>query len=192
MAETSKEQCIHATSRYLMLRNQEILQGTAKCLVCEIERLRAALSNIAQLRVLTDCGIDPMRAAGLRQGFEIAAEEACNALAGSKPDETTALLPADQKLKEFFSKHALGPLARPSCIVCGDVPKDWPPAIQHMELPGIVVCFPCRDAAQATSRHEHKWTPWWNDNSGTKYRYCSCGDQESIAVRAPNTSSGGS
>jgi hypothetical protein len=109
-----------------------------------------------------------------------------------RPDETTALLPADQKLKEFFSKHALGPLARPSCIVCGDVPKDWPPAIQHMELPGIVVCFPCRDAAQATSRHEHKWTPWWNDNSGTQYRYCSCGDQESIAVRAPNTSSGGS
>lgn len=49
-------------------------------LLNEIDRLRVALANIARLRLRTDCGIDPMRAAGMRQGFETAAEEARKAL----------------------------------------------------------------------------------------------------------------
>jgi hypothetical protein len=138
MAETSKERCIHATSQYLMLRKQEILQGTAKCLVCEIERLRAENHRARVLILEATPFVDARHTLNAdMRNFSL----------GVPPDETTAVLPADQKLKEFFSKHALGPLARPSCIVCGHVPKDWPPAIQHMELPGIVVCFPCRDAA---------------------------------------------
>lgn len=72
------------------------------------------------------------------------------------PEETfipeTIPNPADQVLKEFFSKHALGPLARPSCLVCGHVPPEWPPGIQHAELPGIVVCTRCRDAGQRSAQ----------------------------------------
>lgn len=45
---------------------------------------------------------------------------------------------------EFFDKHALGPKSAPSCLVCGQTTQE--PAIQHMELPGIVVCNKCRSA----------------------------------------------
>lgn len=55
-------------------------------------------------------------------------------------------------LAAFFGKYALGPKERPSCLVCGHTPEQWPPAIQHAELPGIVVCFPCRDAAQSAQK----------------------------------------
>jgi hypothetical protein len=109
-------------------------------------------------------------------------------------DETTALLPADQKLKEFFSKHALGPLARPSCIVCGHVPKDWPLAIQHMELPGIVVCFPCRDAAQAaripaetTCRHEPSNFPPISGEGFQEQKCLKCGQPADTSDAPPCT-----
>jgi hypothetical protein len=64
----------------------------------------------------------------------------------SKSDELT-------KLRAFFQKHALGALARPSCLVCSQPPKEWPPGIQHAELPEIVVCTRCRDAGQQAA-HE--------------------------------------
>lgn len=72
----------------------------------------------------------------------------------TQPPETTG----DQARAEFFSKHALGPLARPSCLVCGEVPKEWPPGIQHAELPGVIVCTRCRDAAQVARRVGQE--PW--------------------------------
>lgn len=54
---------------------------------------------------------------------------------------------------EFFDKHALGPKAAPSCMCCGQSMQGREPAIQHMELPGIVICFECRDArAQLAER----------------------------------------
>lgn len=52
----------------------------------------------------------------------------------------------NETLARFFAKYALGPKMPPSCLVCGRV-SPWPPAIQHAELPGIVVCHSCRDAA---------------------------------------------
>jgi hypothetical protein len=52
------------------------------------------------------------------------------------------------RLLAFFDKYALGPKSKPSCLVCGRDDYDAPPAIQHLELPGIVVCLKCRDAAQ--------------------------------------------
>lgn len=52
----------------------------------EIERLSAGLADIRSCAVLTDCGIDPMRAAGQRQAFEITAEIAAKTLEG-KPDD---------------------------------------------------------------------------------------------------------
>lgn len=39
----------------------------------------------------------------------------------------------------------LGPLAAPSCLCCGKLPDEV--AIRHMELPGVVICKTCRDAA---------------------------------------------
>ena len=48
-------------------------------------------------------------------------------------------------LSAFHEKYALGPMAKPSCLCCGHVPEEV--AIKHMELPGIVICKKCRDAA---------------------------------------------
>jgi len=52
-------------------------------------------------------------------------------------------------LQQFHTKYALGPKLPPSCLVCGQQtnPVTRPVAIQHAELPGIVVCTKCRDAA---------------------------------------------
>ncbi len=55
-------------------------------------------------------------------------------------------------MHEFWQKYALGTKARPSCLVCGRDDYAWPPAIQHVELPGIVVCHKCRDAASGEPR----------------------------------------
>ena len=59
-------------------------------------------------------------------------------------DAVPASEPPDYR--DFWRKYALPPLGRPSCLVCGRDDYAWPPAIQHAELPGIVVCHPCRDA----------------------------------------------
>lgn len=51
-------------------------------------------------------------------------------------------------LQRFHSKHALGALAAPSCLCCGQQTGPARPiAVQHMELPAIVICKPCKDAA---------------------------------------------
>ena len=50
-----------------------------------IAQLEAALRDISECTVKTDCGIDPMRAAGLRQAFEITSEIAAAALAPKEP-----------------------------------------------------------------------------------------------------------
>lgn len=55
--------------------------------------------------------------------------------------------------RDFWRKHALGSLARPSCIICGQPPAEWPPGIQHAELPDIVVCTRCRDASQRAAHN---------------------------------------
>jgi hypothetical protein len=52
----------------------------------------------------------------------------------------------DDKARTFYDKHALGPMMAPSCLVCGQLPDKV--AIQHMELPGVVVCEKCRTAAK--------------------------------------------
>lgn len=50
--------------------------------------------------------------------------------------------------RDFWRRHAMPPLATPSCLVCGRVPGDWPPAIQHMALPSVIVCTPCVEASR--------------------------------------------
>ena len=52
-------------------------------------------------------------------------------------------------LAQFHTKHALGSLAAPSCLCCGQQthPITRPIAVQHLELPAIVVCKPCKAAA---------------------------------------------
>jgi hypothetical protein len=54
---------------------------------------------------------------------------------------------ADNKPREFWQKHANGPMLPPSCLCCGKLPDEV--AIKHLELPGIVICRACRDAALA-------------------------------------------
>jgi hypothetical protein len=49
-------------------------------LILKAMQLEKALGEIAGMRLLTGCGIDPMRAAGQRQAFEITAEIANKAL----------------------------------------------------------------------------------------------------------------
>ncbi len=59
---------------------------------------------------------------------------------------------ADQQTIEtwmrFFDKHALGPLAAPSCFMCGETVQGLAP-IKHLELRGIVGCQRCLDASIA-------------------------------------------
>lgn len=77
---------------------------------------------------------------------------------GLKPasvDETTPRLQQIMEhdypiLAAFHSKHGVPPLQRPSCLVCGHLPKDWPPAIQHMELPSVIVCDSCHEAVRSS------------------------------------------
>jgi len=52
-------------------------------------------------------------------------------------------------LSLFHTKHALGPMTAPSCLCCGQLPESI--AIKHAELPGIVICTKCRDAALASN-----------------------------------------
>jgi hypothetical protein len=50
-------------------------------------------------------------------------------------------------LQQFHTKYALGPLAAPSCLCCGKSTQGIEIGVQHMELPGVVICKPCKDAA---------------------------------------------
>ena len=58
--------------------------------------------------------------------------------------ENDALKKDNGPLRAFFSKHALGGLAAPSCLLCGQIAQM--PAITHAELPQIAICTACRDA----------------------------------------------
>jgi hypothetical protein len=50
-------------------------------------------------------------------------------------------------LQQFHSKHAMGPLAAPSCLCCGRSTQGVEIGVQHLELPGVVICEPCKTAA---------------------------------------------
>jgi hypothetical protein len=88
---------------------------------------------------------------------------------------------ADDKARAFYRKHALGPLAAPSCLCCGQLPEKV--AIQHMELPEVVLCEKCRNATWAAPQTEKDaardvlaerkrqieaecWTPQHDDEHG--------------------------
>lgn len=52
-------------------------------------------------------------------------------------------------LSAFYDKHALGPKSAPSCLCCGKLTTSDRVAVQHLELPGIVVCADCRPLARS-------------------------------------------
>ena len=56
-------------------------------------------------------------------------------------------------LQKFHTKHALGSMLAPSCLCCGQRthPYTRPVAIQHLELPAMVICKQCKDASQSQS-----------------------------------------
>lgn len=56
-----------------------------------------------------------------------------------------AQLLADDRAHQFWTRYALGPLSAPSCICCGQLPAEV--AVQHLEIPGVVVCKACKDSA---------------------------------------------
>jgi hypothetical protein len=67
-------------------------------------------------------------------------------------------LQAYPKLSEFFSKYAIGPKLPPSCFVCGQIVIE--PAVTHAELPGIICCKRCKDAAdRAAQPPVPEWLP---------------------------------
>lgn len=59
---------------------------------------------------------------------------------------------ADDKPRAFWERYAIGPKSAPSCICCGRIPDDV--AVQHAEIPSIVVCRCCHDAATAPVAQE--------------------------------------
>lgn len=64
-------------------------------LSAEVIRLTDALREIAGCKVLTDCGVHALRAAGQRQAFDIVAEIANKALAGLPAEPTCKCLEVD-------------------------------------------------------------------------------------------------
>lgn len=62
------------------------------------------------------------------------------------------LLQASDTALAFFRKHGLGPLAAPSCFMCGEV-VPGAAAVRHMELPGVVGCARCAAACDAAKPH---------------------------------------
>ena len=50
----------------------------------------------------------------------------------------------DDAPRKFWRRHAFAPLHAPSCLCCGLPPESV--AIQHLELPSVIVCGRCRDA----------------------------------------------
>ena len=57
-----------------------------------------------------------------------------------------------RRLQQFWNQYAMPPKSLPSCLVCGKLPAEWPPAIQHLRLPSIIVCTPCVEGARAVQR----------------------------------------
>jgi len=60
------------------------LHGQLNAASSRIHRLQTALEDISRTHLTTDCGIHPMRAAGLRAAFEITAEIARTSLSHEK------------------------------------------------------------------------------------------------------------
>lgn len=102
---------------------------------------------------------EPALAAAIQQAQDVAAREGCTDC-GDQHRQLAAWLRRlvrmehdFPRLSEFHHKHALGPMLPPSCLVCGqmtgpaELEAEFSVAIQHAELPGIVVCKRCRDAA---------------------------------------------
>ena len=50
---------------------------------------------------------------------------------------------AVERVFEFFKKHAIGTLAAPNCFICGKSTQIVEVGIQHLELPGVVICESC-------------------------------------------------
>lgn len=63
-------------------------------------------------------------------------------------DALRARVAEAETYRKFWQRYAMPPKARPSCLVCGRVPEDWPPAIEHMALPSVIVCAPCVTAVR--------------------------------------------
>lgn len=73
----------------------------------------------------------------------------------------------DDRAIEFHRRHAMGSKAMPSCLCCGKLPEEI--AIRHMELPNILICKVCRDAALAPPEERQASVPvadmfWWADD----------------------------
>lgn len=62
-----------------------------------------------------------------------------------------ATFEANRTARAFFDKHALGPLAAPSCFMCGET-VPGAAAVHHMELPGVVGCARCQAACDAAKQ----------------------------------------
>ena len=65
-------------------------------------------------------------------------------------------------LQQFHTKHAMGSLAAPSCLCCGRSTQGVEIGVQHMELPGIVICKPCKDATAQPVQPAQAEQPTYN------------------------------
>ncbi len=88
---------------------------------------------------------------------------------------------ANDKARQFYDKYATGPMMTPSCLCCGKLPDKV--AIKHAELPGIVVCEECRNAAgsQVQAAGDVPWRVaefWSSANPGKKCLMLAKDEQE--------------
>jgi hypothetical protein len=76
------------------------------------------------------------------------------------------MMQAFPTLADFYDKHALGPKLPPSCLCCGHSMAGRETAIQHAELPGIVICRQCRDATLAPLAAGRVGVQTWRETIG--------------------------
>lgn len=144
----SEHEKLSAENAALMAQAASAL-GDAEALRTENEALRAHRDQLTEdLGSLEDRMQELLArvASEYRNGHAAGQEAAMESVAALRARVAEA-----ETYRKFWQRYAMPPKARPSCLVCGRAPEDWPPAIQHMALPSVIVCTPCVTAARAAS-----------------------------------------
>ncbi len=88
------------------------------------------------------------------QGFAVVRQES-SAKGPYSAAQVARMLHDFPRLSAFCEKHAIGPRMPPKCLLCqhpvlpAELGASCSLAYQHPELPGVVVCRQCHDAALA-------------------------------------------
>jgi hypothetical protein len=88
-----------------------------------------------------------------------------------RPPEKTVLDVSDlygnrdavERVHHFYTRHAIGGLAAPDCLVCGRSTQGLEVSIRHQNLPDVVVCTECntRSAKASPDAERERFLDYW-------------------------------